>query len=293
MGVDNFSDYYSKKLKLHRLERLQKYKNFLFKEIDISIKKKLETLDDKFDLVINLAAQAGVRTKIELHENYIYSNIVGQFNILNFCKDRSCKLFYASSSSLYKNNENRKSSEVDQIEPLNSLYALSKFSGELLSNFYVKKYDVSTVGLRFFTVYGSWGRPDMAYWVFTKKNLQNQEIPIFGDGNQMRDFTHISTVSNAIERLIQNIDKLNGSKIFNIGNEQPRRVLDLLKIIETFTGKKLKLNFYDRHTEDVQITSSNTESIESIIGPLEHISLENGMQEFIEWFKKYHESFYN
>lgn len=310
IGIDNLNDYYDVKLKNSRLDELLKFNNFKFIKCDISDKKKIEELffKYKFDYVINLAAQAGVRYSIENPDAYINSNIIGFYNILEACRNNPVKhLVYASSSSVYGTNKKVPYSTEDKVDNPVSLYAATKKSNELLAHAYSKLYDIPSTGLRFFTVYGPAGRPDMAYFGFTNKLINNETIKIFNYGNCKRDFTYIDDIVEGIIRVIKKApekkigeDKLPipPYKIYNIGNGHPENLLDFVNILQEELVKAgvLPEDYdFESHKElvpmqpgDVPITYADTKDLEKDFGYKPSTDLRTGLRNFAEWYKKFY-----
>jgi len=303
VGIDNINDYYDVKLKEYRLNKLKKYSNFIFIKDDISNKDNLLKLFKKykFDIVVNLAAQAGVRYSIDNPDSYIKSNIIGFYNILEACRHYPVKhLIYASSSSVYGNNSKIPYSTSDKVDMPVSLYAATKKSDELLAYAYSNLYDIKTTGLRFFTVYGPCGRPDMAYFGFTNKLINNEKIKIFNYGNCKRDFTYIDDIVEGIIRVIKtDISKRKDNyKIYNIGNGHPVNLLDFVKILqeELVNAKVLDKDFdFESHTElvpmqkgDVPITYADTSDLEKDFGYKPTTDLREGLREFALWYKDFY-----
>ena len=310
IGIDNLNDYYDVKLKNSRLDELLKFNNFKFIKGDISDKKKIEELfsEYKFDYVINLAAQAGVRYSIENPDAYINSNIIGFYNILEACRNNPVKhLVYASSSSVYGTNKKVPYSTEDKVDNPVSLYAATKKSNELLAHAYSKLYDIPSTGLRFFTVYGPAGRPDMAYFGFTNKLINNETIKIFNYGNCKRDFTYIDDIVEGIIRVIKKApekkigeDKLPipPYKIYNIGNGHPENLLDFVNILQEELVKAgvLPEDYdFESHKElvpmqpgDVPITYADTKDLEKDFGYKPSTDLRTGLRNFAEWYKKFY-----
>ena len=239
IGIDNLSPYYDVNLKKSRLNILKENKNFFYKNVDISDFESLKSCfkEDKITLVCHLAAQAGVRYSLENPAEYVNTNLVGHFNILENCKIFGVKnLLYASSSSVYGGNTKIPFSEKDNVDNPVSLYAATKRSDELLSSTYSNLYKMNTIGLRFFTVYGPWGRPDMATWIFTERILNNQPIKVFNKGNMYRDFTYIDDIiegTMSIYDFLSNTTNKVISDVYNIGNNSPVNLLDFINIIES------------------------------------------------------------
>lgn len=310
VGIDNLNDYYDVNLKLFRLEDLNKYSNFTFIKCDIADKQALIKIFDeyKFDVVVNLAAQAGVRYSITNPDAYIQSNLIGFYNILEACRNYPVKhLVYASSSSVYGSNKKVPYSTEDKVDNPVSLYAATKKSNELLAHAYAKLYNIPCTGLRFFTVYGPAGRPDMAYFSFTNKLIKGEKIKIFNYGNCKRDFTYIDDIVDGIIKVIYKApSKQNGNdglpippyKIYNIGNNHPENLLDFVKILqeELIRAKVLPSDYdFDSHKElvamqpgDVPITYADTSALEKDFGFKPSTSLRTGLRKFAEWYYDYY-----
>ena len=307
--LDN--SYYDLNLKKARLENLiENAKNnrvdFKFVEQNLENKKELNKVfnDYKIKTVINLAAQAGVRYSLENPSAYINSNIVGFSNILESCKSyRVEHLIYASSSSVYGGNKNLPFSENQSVDHPVSLYAATKKSNELMAHTYSHLYNIPTTGLRFFTVYGPWGRPDMALFLFTKSILEGKAIKVFNNGNMVRDFTYIDDIIESLMRLIHkpatsNIDfdvKSPSSssswapyRIFNIGNSNPTPLMDFISAIEENLGIKAKKEFLGMQPGDVSATSADTSSLEEWTGFKPNTSIKQGISEFLSWYKEFY-----
>lgn len=310
VGIDNLNDYYDVNLKLFRLEDLNKYSNFTFIKCDISDKQALIQIFDeyKFDVVVNLAAQAGVRYSITNPDAYIQSNLIGFYNILEACRNYPVKhLVYASSSSVYGSNKKVPYSTEDKVDNPVSLYAATKKSNELLAHAYAKLYNIPCTGLRFFTVYGPAGRPDMAYFSFTNKLINGEKIKIFNYGNCKRDFTYIDDIVDGIIKVIYKApSKQKGNdglpippyKIYNIGNNHPENLLDFVNILqeELIRAKVLPSDYdFDSHKElvamqpgDVPITYADTSALEKDFGFKPSTSLRTGLRRFAEWYYEYY-----
>lgn len=310
IGIDNMNDYYDVSLKEARLDMLESFDKFTFLKGDISNKDFIDKLFDeyKFDIVINLAAQAGVRYSIDHPDIYIQSNIIGFFNILEACRYHPVKhLVYASSSSVYGGNTKVPFSTEDKVDNPVSLYAATKKSDELLAHAYSKLYNIPTTGLRFFTVYGPMGRPDMAYFSFTNKLIKGETIEIFNYGNCKRDFTYIDDIVEGIIKVMNNAPiKKNGEdglpippyKIYNIGNNHPENLLDFVKILsEELVIAKVLPNDYDFESHkklvpmqkgDVEITYADVSDLERDFNYKPSTSLREGLRRFAEWYKKYY-----
>jgi UDP-glucuronate 4-epimerase len=288
LGIDNLNNYYNPMLKLNRLNQLKSYKNFEFNKIDIINRKLITSVFKKFkpNKVINLAAQAGVRYSLENPYAYIDSNLVGFLNILELCRQNETEGFvYASSSSVYGENNKIPFSIQDRVDKPISLYAASKKANELIAHSYSHLYGLHTTGLRFFTVYGPWGRPDMAYYIFTKKILNEEPISVFNNGNMKRDFTFIDDIILGTKAAIE---KNYSFEIFNLGNNKSVNLLDFIKIIEKKLNKKAIINFQPMQSGDVKETYADISVSEEKLGFKPKISIDKGMQKFIKWYKSYY-----
>ena len=312
VGMDNLSPYYDLRLKKARLQELEDFskkqsvKFFFFKD-DLENKNFLTELfrKYKFNKVVNLAAQAGVRYSIENTSSYINSNIVGFANLLEVCRRNDIEnLIYASSSSVYGGNKRLPFSEEHNVDHPVSLYAASKKANELMAHSYSHLYGIPTTGLRFFTVYGPWGRPDMALFLFTKSILKGEPIQIFNKGEMIRDFTFIDDITESLFRVINkeassdsNFDYLQPSpssswapyKIFNIGNSNPINLMDFISTIEEIIGRKAKKEFLDMQPGDVASTSADTELLENWIGFKPRTSVKEGIKKFIDWYTDFYD----
>jgi UDP-glucuronate 4-epimerase len=288
VGIDNLNHYYDVNLKKKRLSILRKYKNFLFHKIDLTDGKKIKKIFDKYKIetVINLAAQAGVRYSIENPNAYIKSNLEGFFNILEHSKNYKVKkFFYASSSSVYGSNKKLPFSEEDIVKNPISLYAATKLSNEILSESYSKMFKMNIVGLRFFTVYGPWGRPDMALFKFTEKILSNKKLEVYNYGKMLRDFTYVDDITESIFRLFK-IKKLLKHEIFNIGNNSPVKLMDFILMIEKVIGVKGKYKFLPLQNGDVKSTYSDSKKLFRTIKFKPSTKLMDGIKSFVRWYLK-------
>lgn len=291
-GIDNLNDYYDVKLKKDRLSRLEEVINFQFKKLDISEKEKLSSTFEKFkpEIVINLAAQAGVRYSIQNPDSYTKSNLVGFANILECCRHFCVEhLIFASSSSVYGKNKKIPFSEDDNVDRPVSYYAATKKSNELMAAAYSELYKLRTTGLRFFTVYGPWGRPDMAPWLFTQAILSGKPIKVFNYGKMRRDFTYIDDIVNGVIGLVD----LEGARqelfnIYNIGNNEPEELGYFIEIIEKECGVKAIKEYLPMQMGDVPVTYADISKLNELTGFKPQISLEEGLKRFISWFKEYH-----
>ncbi len=297
IGVDNQNNYYSVTLKRDRTKLLTEYNNFKFYLVDISDKNEIFEVfkSEKPDYVVNLAAQAGVRYSLENPDIYIQSNIVGFFNILEACRNYPVKhLLYASSSSVYGGNNKIPFSEKDLVDNPVSLYAATKKSNELMAYTYSHLYNIHATGLRFFTVYGTWGRPDMAYYSFSKKILNGEPIDVFNYGEMERDFTYIDDVIISIHKLLHKYDEANvgekgGYEIFNIGNHSPVKLLDFISILEKELNIKAVINLKEMQPGDVVRTYADVEKIMDEVDFKPSTPLHEGLKRFVEWFIDYHD----
>jgi UDP-glucuronate 4-epimerase len=304
IGLDNLNDYYDPNLKLARLKRLDKFENFTFVKLDLADREGMETLfsEQQFDRVIHLAAQAGVRYSIENPMAYIDSNLVGMATILEGCRHNKVQhLVYASSSSVYGMNEKMPFSTDDAVDHPVSLYAATKKSNELMAHSYSHLYDLPTTGLRFFTVYGPWGRPDMAPFLFTDAILNDREIKVFNHGKMKRDFTYIDDIVEGIIRIqnvvpLRNAENPNTSpasskapyKVFNIGNNEPIALMTFIEAIEKAANKEASKNYMPMQAGDVPATFADIDSLKAEVGFKPDTNIEFGMQQFVDWFKEYY-----
>lgn len=315
VGIDNMNDYYDVTIKEARLEELCRYKNFCFIKNTIADKTVIDTVfnEHRPDIVVNLAAQAGVRYSITNPDAYIESNLIGFYNILEACRHSYDKgsgvehLVYASSSSVYGSNKKVPYSTDDKVDNPVSLYAATKKSNELMAHAYSKLYNIASTGLRFFTVYGPAGRPDMAYFGFTNKLLAGETIQIFNYGNCKRDFTYIDDIVEGVMRVMKKApDKKNGEDalpippyaIYNIGNNQPENLLDFVDILqqELINAGVLPEDYnFEAHKElvpmqkgDVPITYADTSALERDFGFKPSTSLREGLRAFAQWYKNFY-----
>ncbi|MBB1281419.1 MULTISPECIES: NAD-dependent epimerase [unclassified Pseudoalteromonas] len=303
VGLDNLNDYYDPALKHARLERIKHLTQFRFVKMDLADRDGIANLfkDEKFDRVIHLAAQAGVRYSIENPMAYIDSNLVGTATILEGCRHNKVQhLVYASSSSVYGMNEKMPFSTDDAVDHPVSLYAATKKSNELMAHSYSHLYDLPTTGLRFFTVYGPWGRPDMAPYLFTDAILNDREIKVFNNGKMKRDFTYIDDIVEGIIRIqdvvpVRNANNTNTSpesskapyRVFNIGNNEPIALMTFIESIEKAAGKIADKNYMPMQAGDVPATFADIDSLQKEVGFKPNTNIEYGMQQFVNWYKKY------
>ena len=293
IGIDNFSDYYDVNLKKNRLKVLENFDNFTFHNVDISNIVSVENIYKKYDFnkVCHLAAQAGVRYSLEAPMEYINTNIVGHTNILECCRNYNVKnIVYASSSSVYGGNTKVPFSVKDRVDNPVSLYAATKRADELISYTYHHLYDLNTIGLRFFTVYGPWGRPDMATWIFTKKIINKEPIDVYNNGNMERDFTYIDDIVAGTISVLDSINKegLKLSKVYNIGNNKPENLLSFISVIENYLNIKAIKIFKPMQPGDVMKTYADISDIKNDFNFLPTTSIKEGIPKFIDWYKLYH-----
>tara|TARA_B100000945_G_scaffold301632_1_gene284572 strand:- start:91 stop:1062 length:972 start_codon:yes stop_codon:yes gene_type:complete len=294
VGIDNLNSYYDVKLKKNRLSILKKYKNFRFKKIDINNYKKVEKIfkENKFKIVINLAAQAGVRYSIENPKNYFENNIRGFFNIIDLSRHNKIKHFlYASTSSVYGNQNKYPLKESFSTDGPLSFYAATKKCNEVIAHSYSNIYGIPSTGFRFFTVYGPYGRPDMALFKFVKAILQNKYIHLFNKGDHFRDFTYIDDIVMYIESLIKKPSKdAVPYKIFNIGSDKPYSLTKFLSLIETSLNKKAKIKLVKAQLGDVHKTHASIDNLKKITGLFPKVKLKKGIKSFINWYKDYYKN---
>ena len=311
VGIDNINNYYDVNLKFARLEQAgishhlikengelatsESHNNYRFSKMDITDLPKLEQLfkQENFDYVVHLAAQAGVRYSIENPHVYVQSNLVGFVNLLECCRNYKIAHFlYASSSSVYGANSKVPFSEKDKVDNPVSLYAATKKSNELMAHTYSHLYNLPTTGMRLFTVYGPWGRPDMAPMLFADAITKGKPIKVFNNGDMSRDFTYIDDIVNGIEILIKTKPKTNEDNIFynvlNIGNGKPQNLLDFIKAIESSLKMEALKEYLPMQPGDVPRTWADTTNLQEL-GYKSSIEIKEGVSMFIEWFKKYHE----
>jgi UDP-glucuronate 4-epimerase len=306
IGLDNLNDYYDVSLKQDRLKQIEKEKNFKFIRIDIAERDSMASLfrEEKFDVVVNLAAQAGVRFSLSNPHPYIDSNIVGFMNILEGCRHSKVKhLVYASSSSVYGANTDMPFSVHQNVDHPMSLYAATKKANELMAHTYASLYKLPCTGLRFFTVYGPWGRPDMALFLFTKAILAEKPIDVFNYGNMKRDFTYIDDIVEGVIRVIDKTpepdlnwkgDNPNTSssyapyRLYNIGNNNPVELIYLIEVLENCLGKKAERNLLPIQLGDVPATYANVDDLKKDVGFKPTTSIEDGVKKFVDWYRGYY-----
>lgn len=295
VGFDNINDYYDVNLKYARLEILGKFENFTFIKGNLADKQAIDTLfeENKFDIVVNLAAQAGVRYSIDNPQAYIESNVIGFFNILEACRHNPVEhLLYASSSSVYGNQQKTPFSTDDDVSKPISLYAATKKSNELMAYTYSHLYGIPSTGLRFFTVYGPFGRPDMAYFGFTNKIMKGETIRIFNNGDMYRDFTYVDDIVRGIENMLCNPPEAdeNGDRatVYNIGNNSPEKLMYFIETLENALGRKAEKEFLPMQPGDVYQTYADVTPLIEKFGFKPSTPIEEGLARFVEWYKDYY-----
>jgi len=305
-GIDNLSDYYDVNLKYDRLKQIENESNFSFHKLDIADNNAISQFFSNVDAqrVVHLAAQAGVRYSIENPHAYIHSNIDGFINILEGCRHHNIEyLVFASSSSVYGANTKMPFSVHDNVDHPLSLYAATKKSNELMAHTYSHLYELPVTGLRFFTVYGPWGRPDMSLFKFTKNIFDDKPIDVFNMGNHRRDFTYIDDIVDGVVKTLNIIPQINENwksdlpdpgtslapyRLYNIGNNNPVELLRFIEIIEECTGKKAKKNFLPLQPGDVPETYADIDDLKNITGFTPTTNIETGVTKFIDWYKSYY-----
>ena len=306
VGIDNLNDYYAVQLKHDRLKLIEGYQRFTFIKMDISDREAMKTLFEKqnFQRVFNSAAQAGVRYSLENPHAYVDSNLVGFVNILEGCRQTKVEhLVYASSSSVYGANTNMPFSVHDNVDHQVSLYAATKKSNELMAHTYSHLYNIPTTGLRFFTVYGPWGRPDMSPSLFAGAILRDEPINVFNEGKMQRDFTYIDDIVEGVVRVIDKTAEPNPEydnnnadpatsyapyRVYNIGNNDVVQLMDFIETIENAVGKKAEKNMMGMQDGDVVATYANIDALVDAVGFKPATPLKEGMQKFVDWYKEYH-----
>jgi len=287
-GLDNLNAYYDVRLKHYRLEALQKNKNFEFLKLDLKEREAVAELFDqeRYDVVIHLAAQAGVRYSLEAPFEYVDSNLVGFMAVLEGVRAQGCQhLIYASSSSVYGENSKVPFEEDDRVDEPVSLYAATKKANELMAHSYANLYQIPTTGLRFFTVYGPAGRPDMAPWLFTEAIFADQPIRIFNHGDMYRDFTYVDDIVDGLEHVIHQPPAGQSlHRVLNIGRGSPVSLMDFIGAIEGALGKKATKKFADMQPGDVPRTFASTERLHAFTGYEPRVGVDEGVKEFVNWY---------
>lgn len=304
VGLDNLNDYYSPQLKLDRLAEISGREGFHFEKLSLEDRAGMEKLfqTHKFDSVIHLAAQAGVRYSLTNPHAYVDANLVGFMNVLECCRHQKvAHLTYASSSSVYGSNRKTPFSVDDRVDHPVSLYAATKKANELMAHTYSHLYQLPTTGLRFFTVYGPWGRPDMAMWLFTQAILAGKPIDVFNYGKMRRDFTFVNDIVEGVIRTNDTIptahaiaddadDSMTGApyRVYNIGNNQPVELMHLIETLEAALGRKAEKNMLPLQPGDVPATFADIDALQRDVGFRPSTPIEAGVREFVDWYKAYH-----
>ncbi|WP_367849271.1 NAD-dependent epimerase [Rhodoferax sp. WC2427] len=308
VGLDNLNDYYDVNLKHNRLKRLTSHANFKFVQLDVGDRGGMESLfaAEKFDRVIHLAAQAGVRYSLQNPHAYVDSNLIGFVNVLEGCRHNKVQhLVYASSSSVYGGNTKMPFSEHDSVDHPVSLYAATKKANELMAHTYSHLYNLPTTGLRFFTVYGPWGRPDMALFLFTKAIMDGRPIDVYNYGNMQRDFTYVDDIVEGVIRVLDRVAEPDAAydsatadpatsnapyRVFNIGNNNPVPLLDFVGCIEDALGKKAEKRLLPLQDGDVPATYANTDALQDWVGFVPGTSIQTGIGNFVAWYRDYYQA---
>lgn len=295
LGIDNMNDYYDVSLKESRLAELKKHNSFEFQKLSLEDNEGMASMFDAFkpDIVVNLAAQAGVRHSLDNPHAYVTSNLDGFINILEGCRHNDVKhLVFASSSSVYGANKKVPFSEDDKVDHPVSLYAATKKSNELMAHSYAHLYGIPCSGLRFFTVFGPWGRPDMAYFKFTEAIMRGESIDVYNHGDMKRDFTYIDDIIEGVERLMDHLPPKDGDgapyKIYNIGNNKPEQLMDMIGILEEALDKKAVIDMKSMQPGDVYETYADIDALQKAVGFKPSTSLKEGILHFVKWYKGYY-----
>ncbi|MCL7487668.1 MAG: NAD-dependent epimerase [Desulfobulbaceae bacterium] len=306
VGLDNLNDYYDPQLKSDRLAQLMEYSGFVHSPLDMADREAMPVLfrENNFDAVVNLAAQAGVRYSLINPHSYVDTNLVGFVNILEGCRHTGVKhLVYASSSSVYGANTNMPFSVHNNVDHPVSLYAASKKANELMAHTYSHLFGLASTGLRFFTVYGPWGRPDMALFLFTRAILEDRPIDVFNNGNMERDFTYIDDIVEGVFRIIDRVPEPDPSwsgddpdpatsycpwRIYNIGNNKKEKLMRYIEVLEQCLGRKARKNFLPLQDGDVPATYANVDDLVRDIDFKPSTSIEEGIRNFVDWYREYY-----
>ncbi len=293
VGVDSLNDYYDPAIKRARLERLAGFEKFRFAQLDLAEDGALERAvsPDIVTHIVNLAAQAGVRYSIDNPRAYVRSNLSGYVNVLEFARAATNlkHLVYASSSSVYGDRADGPFRETDAVTKPVSLYSATKISGEVLSESYAHLYGIAMTGLRFFTVYGAWGRPDMAYWIFTQKILAGETIDLYAAGEMSRDFTYIDDIVTGLGRIVDTPPAGKGlHEIYNLGNSTPTPLMNLVETIEKACGREAKKNFMPKQMGDVSRTFADISKAQAAFDYTPETSIEHGIPVFVNWYKDFY-----
>ena len=289
LGIDNLNDYYDPTLKQSRLNNLIPYSNFSFEKIDIANNKSLKRSFELFNprMVVHLAAQAGVRHSIENPYAYLDANLTGFLNILELCRHNKVEgLIYASSSSVYGANTKMPCSTLDRTDKPIALYGATKKANELMAHAYSYLYGLHTTGLRFFTVYGPWGRPDMAMYIFLDKIMKGESIPVFNNGKMKRDFTFIDDI---IDGTLSAMNKNYTCEIFNLGNHKSENLMDMIRIIENNLDKKANIDFQPMQQGDLSVSFADIDKSTEMLGYKPVTNIVDGIPQFIDWYNEYND----
>lgn len=295
IGVDNLNDYYDPAIKQARLAALSEYPHFRFTRLDLADDSALESAVDYAEVthIVHLAAQAGVRYSLENPRAYARSNVSGHLNVLEFARHAPHleHMIYASSSSVYGERSNGPFRESDTVRSPASLYAATKIGGEMLSESYARLYDIPLTGLRFFTVYGAMGRPDMAYWIFTEKILRGEPITIFAGGDMSRDFTYVDDIVDGISKLLSRAPKADDGRrhnIYNLGNNTPTPLMDLVRAVEKACGVEAQKVYADKQPGDVSKTFADISRAQTDFGYDPKTKIEDGIPVFVDWYRGFY-----
>ncbi len=292
LGIDNLNPYYDPALKRARLEVLRQLPGFAFEQLDIADERALAAVFDagRFDAVLHLAAQAGVRYSLENPMAYVSSNVAGFLNILEGCRrSRIAHLCYASSSSVYGANTEMPFREEDRVDRPVSLYAATKRANELMAESYSASFGIPCTGLRFFTVYGPWGRPDMALFIFTRAILEGKPIRVFNGGDMLRDFTYIDDIVDAVTAIVERPHPgAPKARLFNVGHGAPVKLMDFVRAIERALGRSAQIELAPMQTGDVQATYASTEKLRAEIDYAPPTPIEVGVERFIAWYRAHY-----
>ena len=299
VGLDNLNDYYAVSLKQDRLAQLQPHANFSFRRLDVADRAGMAALfeTERFDRVVHLAAQAGVRYSLQNPNAYIDSNVVGYMNVLEGCRHTGVQhLVYASSSSVYGGNTKMPFAEADRVDQPISLYAATKKANELMAYTYGHLYGLPTTGLRFFTVYGPWGRPDMALFLFTKAILEGRPIDVYNHGRMRRDFTYIDDIVEGVVRVLDRVPEVASAagdgqppqRVFNIGNHEPVPLLDFIACVEDALGLQAQKNLLPLQDGDVPDTYADVDALRDWVGFTPSMPVATGVRRFVDWYRGYY-----
>ncbi|WP_026148028.1 SDR family NAD(P)-dependent oxidoreductase [Robiginitomaculum antarcticum] len=296
VGVDSLNDYYDPDLKRARLQTLAGFDRFRFAQVDLAQSGALEAQVDKQTIthIVHLAAQAGVRYSLENPHAYAQSNLIGHLNMLEFARGAKAlkHMAYASSSSVYGDRAGGPFVETDETRSPVSLYAATKLGGEMLSESYARLYGIALSGLRFFTVYGPWGRPDMAYWIFTEKILRGEPITLFSAGEMSRDFTYIDDITDGISRLLEtDVPRRDGRahEIYNLGNNTPNALMDLVAAVEAACGQEAQKIYAPRQAGDVSRTFASIDAAKAGFGYNPQTKIAEGIPRFVKWYRDFYQ----